>query len=230
MKTKKSKKIQHNRTDTSNQFDHSERLEEVQCLEKFLQHLFRNYTFYSESIDDYNKRKKPSLRRRVIYHTITVNAFIASLLYLALLIHNNEDDIQYLGAPITLIFTTEFNRIAYFICFITSCVIVVNRLCLYNFESWFIYLIDDLYQRMKVRIVKNNKKNNQFDLDSYSFLAKSLAGLFLSHLLYLFIYSSPVHMPPYSDLIMFIVNLAMFSIWVKDVVDASMLGIICKAI
>ena len=220
MKTKKSKKIQH---------DHSERLEEVQCLEKFLQHLFRNYTFYSESIDDYNKRKKPSLRRRVIYHTITVNAFMASLLYLALLIHNNEDDIQYLGAPITLIFITEFNRIAYFMCFITSCVIVVNRLCLFNFESWFIYLID---QRMKVRKINNKNKNNQFDsyLHSNSSLAKSLAGLFLSHLLYLFIYSSPVHIPPYSDLIMFIVNLAMFSIWVKDVVDASMLGIICKAL
>ena len=98
MKTKKAKKIQHD------QFDQSERVKKIECLEKLLQHSFRNYTYYSESIDDYNKRKKPSLRRRIIYYTITANAFIVSLLYFALLIHNNEDDIQYLGAPTTLIF------------------------------------------------------------------------------------------------------------------------------
>ena len=66
-------------------------------LDEGFEYLFRNYVFYSQSIEDYVNKKKPSLRRRVINHTITVNAFIASILYLALSIRSNRGVTLYLG-------------------------------------------------------------------------------------------------------------------------------------
>ena len=85
MMTKKSKKIKHgqiNRSDQSVQSDQSEDANKIQCLEELFDYLSRNYSLYSQSIDDYIQNKKPSLRRRVIYHTITFKALLTSIMYL----------------------------------------------------------------------------------------------------------------------------------------------------
>ena len=96
---------------------------------------------------------------------------IALLVYSYLFIHNNEDDIQYIGAPITLIFFTPYNPIAYALCSITAFFIGVYRIGVIVVESHFRYRIDDLLLEIEVSKtaskVNDNENKYKNDLNSY---------------------------------------------------------------
>ena len=171
MNTKKNKKSTHSGTDRSDQSYGSDKKDKIECLEKLFYHSFRNFTLYSVSIEQFITRDKPSLRRRVVYHTNTFNLLIASLVYSYLFIHNNEDDIQYIGAPITLIFFTPYNRIAYVLCSITAFFVGLYRIGVIVWENYFRIRIDDLLLEINVRKtaskVNDNKNKYKNDLNSY---------------------------------------------------------------
>ena len=63
-KQKKKKNGQSHRSHQSDEAKSPDReFDKVQCLGKVFEYLFRNYSLYSQSIDDYIQKKRPSLRR-----------------------------------------------------------------------------------------------------------------------------------------------------------------------
>ena len=215
MKTKKSKKNKHGQSDRSDQL---EQLHFFQCLNKLFDHSFRYYSLYSESIDDYIQKKKPSLRRRAIYHTITFNALMAAFIYLMIHSHGDGDDIQYLGAPIT--FLDDQGGILYALTSLVSLGLVVNRLVvLFEMDAFAI----SVYTAAKVARSKftSDNLNQQYSIlnDMITHVTKFTYLIMITVLLT----SSCVHAyrnyMGNSDVIMLIVNMALFSLWSKTFVD-----------
>ena len=184
MKTKKNKKNTKFKPGRSDRPDQSNQSQFVQCLDKVFELLFRNYTLYSESIDDYIQKKKPSLRRSVIYHTITVNLLVASIinLYLSQLNHSDRGVTLYLGAPLTFLLVNESDWYSYFKYSILLIIIVIFRGMVFQSERRFQNYAIDLFYEIKQYGLKVNKINkNNFDR---IFLA--LANAVNHYLLYAF--------------------------------------------
>ena len=136
-------------SDTSDGIDQWERSENLKSWNKLLEKSFGNKSFYSESIDQYMSGKKPSLRRRVIYHTITVNALMVSIFNLALNKHPEREGIKYLGTPLTLIFYDDKNWLTYVIFFWLSFLLFNSHMFYSNQEKQFLFHPFDFYYAMK---------------------------------------------------------------------------------
>ena len=214
-----------------------------QLFDEAFDYSFRTYSLYSESLDDYIKKKAPSLRRRAMYHTITVNLFVASILYLTLAI--NPDGIKYLGAPLTFILLDDFvGQIGYFVCSIKLIIVTLLRLCIAHNESRFQYFIMDLYYAMKVenpdlnynkafhkalqQVINRIEFNPKFFLLANLWIAIITKILYQSYqpyiLLIVWVYAylnngSGPHM------FMIIVNVAVSALWANTLKDMTVIGI-----
>ena len=227
-KTKKNKKKKKNgdlvESNTPEQSDESKILDKVECLEKMFEYSFRNYSLYSESIDDYINKKKPSLRKRLIYHTITLNLFITSLIYLSLYLNSAGNNIKYLGTPLTYIFVYENTYFGYFLFSIGLMSIVFYRMSVFYSESRFQFIAYDNFCSMKVfkqNKLSNNQKN-PIDCDSTLSRCVNLSDsrsdfnpLTLTKCCIIPFY----HLATLSEVIMVNVSLAMFVICLKTITD-----------
>ena len=218
MKTKKSERIKHGT------FDASDHLDKLKSLDKLFEYSFRNYSFYSQSIDDYINKRKPSLRRRVIYHTITVNLLITSIINLALLEPPAREGIKYYGVGLTFIsFDDHLNwqisvssSVLSFINFYSRCYQsnCENRFDFYPFHLYYVMKSGKRVKRIKFRPICLTLANvcvnylNIFDnyyIQFYILIKSS------NYCFYLF--------GTGFNAILFIVNLAHFVLWAKTVVD-----------
>ena len=235
----KKKKKKNGQSDISVQSDEAKspdrELDKFESLEKVFDCLFRNYTLYSQSIDDYIKKKKPSLRRRVIYHTITLNVFLASIIYLALYMHSARDEIRYLGSPLTYIFINDYMWFGSLVYSIGLMSIVFYRMSVFHYESRFQFIPNDNFSSMKVlkhnKLSKNHKNPNDCDPTLSYFVnlleprldspTKNTLALIVCCILP-YNYQIGTH----SQMIMINVSLAMFAICLKTINDNSILATI----
>ena len=226
MKTKKSKKNKHGQSDRS---DQSQQLHFFQCFEKLFDHSFHNYSLYSQSIDDYIQKKKPSLRRRAIYHTITLNALMAAIMYLMICSEPDKDGIQYLGAPMT--FTDNKDAILFVILFVLTSLVslglVVNRLVVFFQMDAFAI---NVYTAVKVARSKftSDRLDQQYAVSNVmiTLLTKFPYWIVITVLLISNGVYAYCNYEANSDLIMLIVNLALFALWSKTFVDTLIVDIL----
>ena len=168
-KSKKNTKFKHGQSDPSNPSYL------VQSLDKMFEISSLNYSIYSQSIDDYIQKRKPSLRRRVIYHTITVNLLLVSIIYLnvATIKPTDSDVIQYLGAPSSFLHDQKDSWLIYVMGSFVLISMVLSRCVIHHFESRFKCISYDLFYEIKSGKLcsKVNKiKQNNYIIDPFLFL------------------------------------------------------------
>ena len=234
MKTKKSKKNTKFKYGRSNRSDNSEQIYFVQLLDQMFEISSLNYTLYSQSIDDYIQKKKPSLRRRVIYHTITVNAFFSSILnlYLALIViyNTNSDVTRYICASLSFQLDDQIHLFIYVLFSMMLMLIVVFRMSTFRSESRFKFIIYDLFYDIKVgkygfEVNKINENNQNFDLFLNLFASSHNAYFLYAYSMVFICYYTYFNLGIHFDILMFIVNFAQFAMSVKAILNTLTLGV-----
>ena len=221
MKTKKSMKntkLKHGQPDPPNPSCL------VQSLDKMFEISSLNYSIYSQSIDDYIQKKKPSLRRRVIYHTITVNLLLVSIIYLnvATIKPTDSDVIQYLGAPSSLVHDQESCWLIYVLASQGLLCMIISRCVIHHFENRFECIAYDLFYEIKSGKLgsKVNKINQNNDIiDPFFFFYAIYVNRYLLYAIIMMTsYYTYSYFGTHSDIIMLIVNMSQFLIVNQDII------------
>ena len=232
MKIKKSKKRKKNcQSNRSDQSDKSvktpKEMDKVECLEKVFDYLFRNYTLYSQSIDDYINKSKPSLRRRIIYHTITLNALMASILYLVLYLHPDRDEIKYLGAPmVTEFFVDVFTWFESVVNSVMLMYTVFCRMSVFHCESRFKSKYFDILIAMN-----DHQENSMLKMDWFDFniliIARILDSPLINTIALTYCCSIPFNNNrPLSEMFVLHVNHAMLTLYTKTIMNSMLLSMV----
>ena len=194
----------------------------LKSFAKMFEYSFSNYSFYSQSINDYFKRKKPSLRRRFIYHTITINIFMQLILYLFLINYPERQGIKYLGAPLTLLTNGNNDWLIYVLCSFVLFYILYLRIYYSNRENNFNFHPFDYYQDMKtfepgdrLTLRESYYKFSNVLVDGLKKFNNCMKVIIMMSISYLTFYE----MGTDSDAVMLIVNLILLALSVKTIID-----------
>ena len=204
-------------------------------IDKYFDFGCRNYVFYSDSIVHYIARRKPSLRRRMIYHLITGHMFVAFLVYCLIATHPDRYAILNLGMPyfgISMKHQQEriVNAMYSFFALIMFLIRVTVSHLLAHFK---LFGLDFIYSlKFGRQLFKLNKRNQtRFNLLFYVFYHVFMRGmtLFASNFIFalnsmicLYVYLTSEH--PLNP-IMLVVNLAMFFLFIKTLFYTTLTGI-----
>ena len=161
----------------------SDRSELGTLIDKYFRFGYNKYVFYSDSIDHYIGRQRPSLRRMMIYHAINANLMVVFLVYAVIAIHPNRQVIKNLGPPyFTVSIEGARERIVLAMYSFIVLVILLARLAFFHYESRFqLFALDFLYQlrgrRSPFKLNFSNQK--KFKLVFYAFYYGFTKGMYL---------------------------------------------------
>ena len=207
----------------------------VKLIDKYFDFGYRNHVYYSDSIDYYIYRRKPLLRRRLIYHSITGHLFISFLVYCVVATHPDRYAILNLGMPyfgISMKRQQEqiVNALYSFFCLI----IFLARITISHLEARFkLFGHDFLYSlRFGRQLFKLNKRDQtRFNFLFYLFfqvfirttiLFTSYSVFAVNSMICLYAYLTSEHT---LNPIMLVVNLAMFILFIKTMLYTALTAI-----
>ena len=202
----------------------------AKLIDKYFEFGFSKYAFYSHSIDHCIARRKPSFRRRVIYHSISAHIFLASLINGLIAVHPNRHDIKNLGPPyFAMSIKEEKERIMLAMQAFLSLIVFLARLLEYHLESSFqLFSLEFIYSlRNNKQAFKLNKTNqNKFNVLFYTLFYMFTRGVTIMYGYSLYAFHTVLFVYAYLisdhhlDKRMMMVNLAIFVLWVKTALDS----------
>ena len=211
------------------------RIDRNKLIDKYFKYSYHKYVYYSDSIEHYIERRKPSYRRRFIYHSITGHLFVIFLVYCLITLYSDRYAIRNLGIPYFALFPErETERIVYAMYSFLMLIMILFRLIIFHYESRFqMFALDFIYalKGQKLEFKLNNTNQNKFNSMFYIFYHVFIRSVIL--IAGNFIYAANLVMCVYVylysehqlNLSMLIVNFAMFVLAIDSALNSSLIPI-----
>ena len=209
------------------------RIDRNKLIDKYFKYGYHKYVYYSDSIEHYIERRKPSYRRRFIYHSITGHLFVVFLVYCLITVYSDRNAIRNLGIPYFALFPErKTERIVYAMYSFVMLTMFFIRLIIFHYESRFqLFALDFVYSlkghksEFKLNNTNQNKFNNLFYIFYHVFnrgviliAGNFIYGVNLLVCVYVYLYSE------YQlNLSMLIVNFAMFVLAIESVLNSALI-------